>query len=280
MERGDGRLLAETDLPASRVECGMLVRNLSFAVQPSQCTHNWYQNRRGSGNPTFSGWGEHLEVIEHLHPSFAADAFDDTAVFIEALASSDDVATSTGDASNKIAEDLRKAANRGIRDGRLVVHKIDRSARNFRDWALIGDLADSGIEIHFATETLDFGSRGGRLAADVQAVVAADYIRNLRDETKKGLQGRLKQGIYPFKAPLGYLDTGGGNPKAPATVPVGCHSKATFRTLPDLLDPKNKLAELKAGAPTIQDLVTQMSDIMDFHRGSLPKMRPKKKKKS
>ena len=101
------------------------------------------------------------------------------------------------------------------RAGGLIVHKIDRSARNFRDWALIGDLADLGVQIHFATETLDFGSRGGRLAADVQAVVAADYIRNLRDETIKGLQGRLNQGLYPYKAPLGYLDTGRGNPKEP-----------------------------------------------------------------
>jgi site-specific DNA recombinase len=95
----------------------------------------------------------------------------------------------------------------------LIVHKIDRSARNFADWAKIGDLADAGIDIHFATESLDFRSRGGRLAADVQAVVAADYVRNLREECIKGLNGRLKQGLYPFKAPIGYLDNGGGKPK-------------------------------------------------------------------
>jgi len=111
---------------------------------------------------------------------------------------------------NQMMRDLKSG-----RAGGLIVHKIDRSARNFRDWALIGDLADSGVQIHFATETLDFGSRGGRLAADVQAVVAADYIRNLRDETIKGLQGRLKQGLYPYRAPLGYLDMGRGNPKKP-----------------------------------------------------------------
>jgi DNA invertase Pin-like site-specific DNA recombinase len=45
----------------------------------------------------------------------------------------------------------------------LVFHKIDRSARNFTDWAKIGDLQDCGIDIHFATESLAFGSRGGRL---------------------------------------------------------------------------------------------------------------------
>jgi len=107
---------------------------------------------------------------------------------------------------------LIKELKRGRAAG-LVVHKIDRSARNFRDWALIGDLADVGVEIHFATESLDFNSRGGRLAADVQAVVAADYIRNLREESLKGQRMRLQQGIYPYKAPIGYLDTGKGNLK-------------------------------------------------------------------
>ncbi len=40
-------------------------------------------------------------------------------------------------------------------------------------------------------------------SADIQGVVAADYVRNLREETKKGLYGRLKQGIYPLGAPIG-----------------------------------------------------------------------------
>jgi site-specific DNA recombinase len=97
----------------------------------------------------------------------------------------------------------------------LIVHKIDRSARNFRDWAKIGELADSGIAIHFVTESLDFQSRGGRLTADIQAVIASDYIRNLREEAIKGIRGRLKQGLYPHMAPLGYLNQGGGVPKLP-----------------------------------------------------------------
>ncbi len=109
---------------------------------------------------------------------------------------------------NQMMKELRRGKAHG-----LVIHKIDRSARNFADWAKIGDLADAGIDIHFATESLDFRSRGGRLTADIQAVIAADYIRNLREETIKGINGRLKQGLYPFQAPVGYLDNGGGKPK-------------------------------------------------------------------
>jgi site-specific DNA recombinase len=103
---------------------------------------------------------------------------------------------------------LRQGKAKGV-----IIHKIDRSARNLKDWADLGELIDSGIEVHFANESLDLHSRGGRLSADIQAVVAADYIRNLREETRKGFYGRLKQGLYPLPAPIGYLDRGKGKPK-------------------------------------------------------------------
>jgi site-specific DNA recombinase len=105
---------------------------------------------------------------------------------------------------------------KGLRTGKaqgVVIHKIDRSARNLRDWSDLGELIDQGIEVHFANESLDLQTRGGRLSADIQAVVASDYIRNLREETKKGIRGRLRQGIYPFGAPVGYVNNGGGKLK-------------------------------------------------------------------
>ncbi len=123
-------------------------------------------------------------------------------------------------------EELETAAKRGrpvfnnmlklLRQGTaqgVILHKLDRGARNLRDWADIAELSDQGVEIHFANESLDLHTRGGRLSADIQAVVAADYIRNLREETRKGFYGRLKQGLYPLAAPLGYLDQGKGKAK-------------------------------------------------------------------
>ncbi len=90
----------------------------------------------------------------------------------------------------------------------IIIHKVDRSARNLRDWSDLASLMDSGTDVHFAHEAMDMQTRGGRLSADIQAVVAADFIRNLRDEVKKGLYGRIKQGIYPFAAPVGYQNNG------------------------------------------------------------------------
>jgi len=123
-------------------------------------------------------------------------------------------------------EEMETAAKRGrpvfnhamklLRQGKhkgIILHKLDRGARNLKDWAEIGELSDRGIEVHFVNESLDLHSRGGRLSADIQAVVAADYIRNLREETRKGFYGRLKQGLYPLQAPIGYLDNGKGKEK-------------------------------------------------------------------
>jgi len=111
---------------------------------------------------------------------------------------------------NLMLRQLKRKAASGV-----IIHKVDRAARNPRDWAMFSELPDLGIEVFVATESLDFNSRGGRLTMDIQAVIAADYVRNLREECIKGLNGRLKQGLYPFRAPIGYLDNGKGKPKTP-----------------------------------------------------------------
>ncbi len=124
----------------------------------------------------------------------------------------------------------------------LIMHKIDRGARSLRDWADIGDLIDAGIDIRFAHDNLDLDTRGGRLTADIQAVIAADYIRNLREEVRKGIQGRLHQGLYPFKAPRGYVNRGGGKAKvpdpiyAPLVVTAFCRYATGTYTLKKLAD--------------------------------------------
>jgi site-specific DNA recombinase len=162
-------------------------------------------------------------------------------------------------------EEMETAAKRGRReftrmlrilksgkaDG-LIVHKIDRSARNLRDWAELGDLIDRGLDIRFASDNFDMLSRGGRLSADIQAVVAADYIRNLREEVKKGLYGRLKQGLYPWAAPLGYLNTG--------------ITKITGTARPKMIDPEKgplvrEMFELYAkGQLSLRDLGPVMAE--------------------
>ncbi|MFO1086531.1 MAG: recombinase family protein [Reyranellaceae bacterium] len=162
---------------------------------------------------------------------------------------------------------MLKAIERKVADG-VITHKIDRSARNLRDWARIGELIDRGVEMHFAHESIDLTSRGGRLSADILAVVASDYIRNLRDEVRKGFYGRLKQGLYPLGAPLGYLDQGGGKPKTIDPIRGALIKQAfelyatglwTLHTLRDALHARG-LRNRRGGRVTITGLSTILNN--------------------
>ena len=108
----------------------------------------------------------------------------------------------------RLIKRLRAGEARGA-----IVHKIDRSARNLKDWSDFIGLMEHGVAIHIASENLDLSSRGGRLSADIQAVVAADYIRNLRLEALKGIRARYQQGLLPGMAPIGYENNGSGQAK-------------------------------------------------------------------
>ena len=154
---------------------------------------------------------------------------------------------------------LRVGNARGV-----IIHKIDRSARNMQDWADVGKLADAGVEVHFATENVDLKTVSGRLSADIQAVVAAHYSRNLREEVKKGIYGRLKQGFYPFRSPIGYLDHGAAKAKTPDPVRAPLVRKAfalygygTF-SLPDLVREmfRQGLRNRNGGPVTVNGLAT------------------------
>ena len=128
-------------------------------------------------------------------------------------------------------EEITTAAKRGRPDFRaalekltegkgnlgLIMHKIDRGTRNLKDWetsakqsiVVLRSVSPMMTSIAVRVEVVSLQTS--------QAVIAADYIRNLRDEVKKGIEGRLRQGLYPFAAPRSYLDGSSGKAKLPDT---------------------------------------------------------------
>src|ERR1700730_4891831 len=50
------------------------------------------------------------------------------------------------------------AALKGGKADGVIIHKIDRGARNLRDWSELGEIIDRGIDVHFANENLDLES--------------------------------------------------------------------------------------------------------------------------
>ena len=88
----------------------------------------------------------------------------------------------------------------------VLVEKTDRLYRNLKDWVTLDEL---DIEIHLAKEgaVLSGDSRSSeKFMHGIKVLMAKNYIDNLSEEARKGQMEKAEQGIWPSKAPLGYLN--------------------------------------------------------------------------
>lgn len=86
----------------------------------------------------------------------------------------------------------------------VLVHKIDRLARNVFDHATIkAYLLKCSVRLASVVENVD-DSITGQLVEHILASLAEFYSANLGQETKKGMQALAQRGGWPHRAPLGY----------------------------------------------------------------------------
>lgn len=87
----------------------------------------------------------------------------------------------------------------------LIVHKVDRLARNRLDDAtLYQRIVGMGIKLVSASENID-DTPAGQLMHGMLATFAEYYSNNLATEIMKGLTRKHEMGGTPFKPPIGYL---------------------------------------------------------------------------
>ena len=99
---------------------------------------------------------------------------------------------------------LRRVAEGDV--GALVVHKIDRLARNIEDHVAIrAALRKYGVQLVSVTENIE-ETASGKLVEGIHALMAEFYSANLASEIKKGLTQKAKMGGWPQRAPIGYLN--------------------------------------------------------------------------
>ncbi|HSZ13115.1 MAG TPA: recombinase family protein [Solirubrobacteraceae bacterium] len=97
---------------------------------------------------------------------------------------------------------LRELPSLGVKY--LIVHKVDRLARNRLDDAtLYQKLVGMGIKLVSASENID-ETPAGQLMHGMLATFAEYYSNNLATEIMKGLRRKHEQGGTPFKPPIGY----------------------------------------------------------------------------
>lgn len=101
----------------------------------------------GSGNLTFGGWGANFETLEHLHPSFAADAFSNAAEFFERLSVTGRVRHGARSHCDATAADLRRAI-----EGRPLTGNI-RFLHNL-DWSIAEQVVAAVEELGGATQLI------------------------------------------------------------------------------------------------------------------------------
>jgi site-specific DNA recombinase len=86
----------------------------------------------------------------------------------------------------------------------VVVHKIDRLARNMEDHVAIRALLRKrNVALISVTENVE-ETASGRLVEGIHALMAEFYSANLASEIRKGMTQKAKQGGFPHAAPLGY----------------------------------------------------------------------------
>jgi site-specific DNA recombinase len=105
----------------------------------------------------------------------------------------------------QLKEMLARIAEDGDVDA-VVVHKIDRLARNMEDHVAIRALLRRcSVTLVSVTENLE-ETASGRLVEGIHALMAEFYSANLASEIKKGMSQKAKMGGWPHAAPLGYTN--------------------------------------------------------------------------
>lgn len=98
------------------------------------------------------------------------------------------------------------AGRRKPRVNAVIVHKIDRLARDIYDYSFIkAYLKRHGVRLVSVAEPLD-ESPVGHLLEHIMAAMAEFYSANLSEETKKGMRMAFEEGGWPECAPRGYLN--------------------------------------------------------------------------
>lgn len=85
----------------------------------------------------------------------------------------------------------------------VVFHKVDRSSRNMKDFALLEEFFDKK-DIRVIEGEFDTKKSQGRFQFRMFCNMAVWYSENLSEEVTLKMKERLKLGYYPTNPPLGY----------------------------------------------------------------------------
>jgi len=104
---------------------------------------------------------------------------------------------------NKMVTFIRK---RTVQRPTILVEKTDRLYRNLKDWVTIDGL---GVEVHLVKEGAlisDESRSSEKFMHGIKVLMAKNYVDNLSEEVRKGMNQKAAEGHWPSSAPIGYLN--------------------------------------------------------------------------
>lgn len=136
----------------------------------------------------------------------------------------------------------------------LVVEKVDRLTRSFKDMVMIDDWleADETRYIHLIKDGLMMYKHSrsqDKLNWGVKVLFAKNYTDNLREEVYKGRMEKLADGWLPGKPPYGYMTV--GEKKHKTHIPNEPLVPLAIKLFETYLDPSQSLTSLTKYAETI-----------------------------
>lgn len=87
----------------------------------------------------------------------------------------------------------------------IIVEKTDRLYRNLKDYGIIGDLE---VVVHLVKEDEILSKESAshkKFIHGIKALMAENFLNNLSEEVKKGLEQKAKSGEWPSRPPNGYI---------------------------------------------------------------------------
>lgn len=90
----------------------------------------------------------------------------------------------------------------------IVVEDVSRITRDLADWGSVAKrLRFAGVELVSVQEGISTNDRHSKFTLGFKAMVAEEFLDNLRDKTRRGMEGRALCGHSTGLLPIGYRST-------------------------------------------------------------------------
>ena len=88
----------------------------------------------------------------------------------------------------------------------IVTEDISRVTRDFADWGtLFRDLQFRGVALVAVQDGTSTGDKSSKLSMHMKALIADQYLDDLRDKTHRGMEGHAKRGMSTGLLPYGFV---------------------------------------------------------------------------